>query len=349
MTNAEQQRPASLGHSSSSLARRRARRAALNRPAQRRNLVRMFPRRLRIGASAAVVFAAAGCASLPVGDVPNDAARIPERVRTVAVPGFVVTAGDRAWSARAASLLLEQLRRLPATAGRREFVDPAGVPGRAPPPPVRTLEDALAAAAAVDADAVIFGRVDVAVVARPTGTAAAVVWTATLIDVRTREVYAELRAAMDHDPSQAEPPPPRSEPEPFAKGGRAGGRPLIRPPTHPRTADELVAAAAAEFAAGLAGPHRTEAVRLARVDDSLYGREADERLEEGRPHAAAAAWRAGLRLRPHDAALLYNLGAAAEHAGAVDEARAYYEAAVAAAGDEPLYRQARDRAAARLR
>jgi hypothetical protein len=308
---------------------------------------------------ASAVAPAAGCAvRLPSADVPAEAARIPPRVRTVAVLPFAVKAGDRTWAARSAELLAEQLRADSAGHGRQIVAGPAA--GRDAAPEIRSLEDALAEAVRGDADAVVFGEIDVAVVPREGGSATAVVWSATLIDARTREVYAAERFAQEYDPSSARPTPAATPTEPgkkparrrgpFGLGREEGTAAPARPaaPGAPRTADEMVRAASAEFARRLGATAPAVWVPL-QSGDHVFHQDAEEFLSKGRVAAAAEAFHRALVFRGRDAASLYNLGVLAEHAGDGQDALSYYEAAAAADRDTALYREARDRVAAKPR
>lgn len=278
---------------------------------------------IRIPKSAFTVLAAvfAGCSTtLPVGEVPQEAARIPERVRVIAIPNFVVRTGDAAWAGRAAAALSAELRR--SGVRKWDIIDPSSIPpgGRIFPADVRNRSEAISAGAAVDADAVLFGEIDVAAIRQAGGTATSMVWRATLIDVRTREVFASVR--FDVDSNRADGPP--------------------------RTAEEMMPAATAEFVRRLERIAPRERIPLEATDD-VFSEQAEEMIAQGRLDNAAEAYRAALRLRRRDAPAQYNLGVLAEHRGEFGEALEYFRAAADSDPGNDRYRQARDRAAARLR
>src|SRR5436309_1100316 len=116
---------------------------------------------------AAILFSQTGCTAIPVGEVPEDRTRLPDRVKTILVAPFM---GNEEWARRASETIITDLARRERKRRKITFLGPRDLiprhsAGREPqfPTPPRTVEEAARMGRAADADAVLFGRLTITI------------------------------------------------------------------------------------------------------------------------------------------------------------------------------------------
>lgn len=306
-----------------------------------------------VAAGIAVWVAAAGCRqSVVVGEIPQNVKRIPARVQRILVAPFASNLPE--WGPLAGDILATALQdsayllREDSVIGPSDVTEPEDEQLRPGGRRLAVEEEALVRARLEEADAVIFGAVAIDRInadgAKPGSppTRITVRWTATMMDVATRQIFARMTLELSRPPAGS------------GFGGRPNPRGLDRRPrrepddTPPVQADKMIREISERFAAAMEETPESERHELPELE-YIYGKEADWYARRGRMELVENIHRRATLLRPDDPVLYYNIGLFAERQGRLDDAMRFYEYAMRLAPDDDRFRDARDRIFLRVR